>query len=298
MKVSADQARAILREHGHAALDLEPLSGGMWSATYAFSENGREYVVRFHDRRDDLEKDRFAERWSSPRLRTGHIVEIGDLEGGAYGISDRVRGTHIDNLDAGGMLRLLPSLFDALDALRDADLSGTSGWGLWHGDGNAEHVSWPDALMRNTRNDRRGLVALSSVGAKGFDAGVSRMRELISFMPERRYVVHNDLLNFNVLADSSGPILLDWGASIYGDFVYDLALLTFWWPWYAKWSAIDIDAEVRRRYGATVPNFAERLRLCEMDIGISHIPFQLEYRLPDDAAWTSKRTAERAAAPL
>lgn len=297
MKVTADEARTILRERGHAIDALEALSGGMWSSTFAFAEHSREYVVRFHDRRDDLEKDRFAERWASARLRTGHMTEIGDLAGGAYGISERVHGTHIDTLDADAMRRTLPALFESLAALHDADLAGTSGWGLWHGDGNAEHVSWADALMRNARNDRRMVVALSPVGAQGFDAGVARMRELLDAAPDRRFVVHNDLLYFNVLADDRGVILLDWGASIYGDYVYDLALLTFWWPYYAQWSSIDIDALVRERFG-DAPGFAERLRLCEMDIGISHIHFQLWHRDTDNAAWTSRRTAERASAPL
>src|SRR4029077_5046408 len=134
--ISTADAQALLRERGHDARDLEPLTGGLWSTTYAFTEAGRDYVVRFHDRRDDLEKDRFASRWASPALRVPNIVEIGDLANGAYGISERVRGGQIDDLDAEGMRRILPSLFAAMDAMRDADLSGTTGWGLWHGDGN------------------------------------------------------------------------------------------------------------------------------------------------------------------
>src|SRR5690348_6489610 len=118
----------------------------MWSTTFAFDEKGREYVVRFHERRDDLEKDRFAARWSSPRLRTVRMTEIGDVGTGAYGISERIRGAEIDGLDAEGMRRILPQLFDTLEATRDADLGGTSGWGLWHGDGNAADATWAEAL--------------------------------------------------------------------------------------------------------------------------------------------------------
>jgi len=297
VKVSADQARVVLHEHGHEVGELESLSGGMWSSTYAFTEEGREYVVRFHDRRDDLEKDRYAGRWASPRLRTIRMTEVGDYGTGGYGIAERIRGVEIDGLDADGMRTVLPKLFDALEATRDADLTGTSGWGLWHGDGNAEHVTWADALMKNARNDRRAPVAMSAVGSLGFDAGVRRMRELMPFAPERRHLVHNDLLYHNVFVDDHGIVLLDWGASIYGDFLYDAALLTFWWPWYAQWSSIDIVTEVTRRFGDT-PNFGARLRMCELDIGISHIAFQLQYRKVDEARWTSERTAERARAPL
>src|SRR3954468_2104233 len=294
-KLTADEAHALLREHGHDATDFQPLIGGMWSTTYAFREKGREYVVRFHDRRDDLEKDRFAMRWASPRLRVPRIVEIGDTTGGAYGISERVPGQQIDDLDAAGMRRILPSLFAAMDAMRDADLSGTHGWGLWHGDGNAEFQTWSEFLLRTEKE--RDLVASHDVGLDGFDAAMGRMRELLAFGPERRHLVHDDLLYHNVFHDDRGVILLDWGASIYGDFVHDAALLTFWWAYYAKWGSIDIDALVREHY-AGVPHFAERLRLCEMDIAASHIPFQLEHRDASNAAWTAKGAIERANAPL
>src|SRR5882672_11244419 len=284
MQITAAEAQALLRERGHDAQDLVPLSGGMWSTTYAFRENGREYVVRFHDRRDDLEKDRFASRWASPALRVPKIVEIGDLATGAYGISERVHGGQIDDLDAEGMRRILPALFAAMDAMRDADLSGTSGWGLWHGDGKGAFPTWREMLTRNSAE--RELVASYAVGLDGFDAGMDRMHELLEFGPERRHLVHDDLLYHNVFADERGVVLLDWGASIYGDFLYDVALLTFWWPYYEKWRSIDIDALVREHFAPGVRHFGERLRLCEMDIGVSHIPFQLAHRDASNAAWT------------
>jgi hypothetical protein len=105
-------------------------------------------------------------------------------------------------------------------------------------------------------------------------------------------------------------VLLDWGASIFGDFLYDVAVLTFWWPYYAeKWGGIDIRGEIERHYadiGLAVPSFRERLRLCELDIGVVHIAYQAaggafgnaawtagggEF---GNAAWTARRTAELA----
>jgi aminoglycoside phosphotransferase (APT) family kinase protein len=296
IQITAAEAQALLLERGHEATDLESLTGGLWSTTFAFKEAGREFVVRFHERRDDLEKDRFASRWASPALRVPHIVEIGDLATGAYGISARVGGGQIDDLDADGMRRILPSLFAAMDAMRDADLSGTSGWGLWHGDGNGTFPTWREMLLRNSKEGE--LVASYAVGLDGFDAGMGRLRELLAFGPERRYLVHDDLLYHNVFCDERGVIVLDWGASIYGDFLYDAALLTFWWPHYEQWRSIDIDALVREHFARGVPNFGERLRLCEMDIGLSHIPFQLVHRDASNAAWTARRTTERASAPL
>lgn len=304
--LTKDEAQRFLREHGHDARDLVPLTGGLWSAAFAFAESGREYVVRFHDRRDDLEKDRFAGRWASPWLRTPRIVEIGDFGSGGYGISERVRGTPLDDLDEPGMRRVLPSLLRALDATRDASLTGTRGYGLWHGDGNGERASWRDALLdrgdgRDRMAERRAFLATTRIGVAEFDAGLARLRELMAACPDERHLVHNDLLNFNVLVDDAGVVLLDWGASIYGDFLYDAALLVFWWPHplYAKWSRIDLRAEVERHHRSTrpvIPHLVERLLCCQLHIGLVHIAFQAEHRMWDHAAWTARRTRELAVA--
>ena len=148
------------------------------------------------------------------------------------------------------------------------------------------------------RAKQRELLARSRIGNAEFDAGLARIRELLPFCTEDRYLVHNDLLNFNVLVDAAGVVLLDWGASLFGDFLYDAALLTFWWPWYReRWGGIDIRGEIERhhaRSGTQIPSFAERLRVCELDIGISHIPWQAGRGEWDRSAWTARRTAQLA----
>lgn len=303
LKITASEAQVFLLERGHDVAVLEPLRGGAWSTVFGFREGGEEYVVRFHERRDDLEKDRIAQRWATPSLRVPRMLEIGDLpDGGGYGIARRVAGRPIDDLDEAGMRAILPRLFEAMDAMREADLAGTSGYGLWHGDGRGDRASWREAFVGETatreRAAQRAMLARTAVGHRAFDAAIARMRELVRWAPSARHLVHNDLLYRNVFADVDGLVVLDWGASIFGDFLYDAALLTFWWPWYGtKWGGIDIRDEIERHYaeiGLDIPDYAERLRLCELDIGVVHIPYQAAGGELGSAMWTARRTAHLA----
>ena len=93
-------------------------------------------------------------------------------------------------------------------------------------------------------------------------------------MPEERWLIHRDLLHFNVLvADGAISGVMDWGCATVGDWLYDLAWLTFWAPWYPAWRGIDFaeEAAAHAAIGLDVPSFAERLACCQIHIGLAGV---------------------------
>ncbi len=281
MTVDVARAEAFLATlFGSPCSDVVHLGKGVWSKAFAFRRVGRHYVIRFGAHQEDFTKDRFASRYACPALPIPLIVELGEAFGGYYAISERVFGSYIDGVDEAQMRALLPSVFAALDATRLAGLSDTTGYGLWGADGTAPYPSWRAALV-DVANDRpadrthgwQERIVASPVGIRLFEQAYGHLVELADRIPEERHLIHNDLLHYNVLVEADRITgVLDWGCSMYGDFLYDLAWLCFWQPWYPAWRRIDFRAEAARHYasiGLDVPDFEERLRCCQIHIGLA-----------------------------
>jgi hygromycin-B 4-O-kinase len=144
------------------------------------------------------------------------------------------------------------------------------------------------------------VLETSPTGIAVFEEGYARLRELADHCPEERHLIHDDLINFNVLVDGDRiSAVLDWGSSKYGDFLYDIAKLVFYQPWFVAWRNIDFAAEARAHYdgiGLDVPRFAERLCCYTLRIGIEDMAYSAFRRRWDEVEWKARRTLEIARA--
>ncbi len=278
--VSDAQADAFLvARFGRSVSAVASVGQGEWSKAYAFRCGGIDYIIRFSALQEDFSKDRLAARYGSRDLPIPRIVELGEAFGGFYAISERASGGYLDALDHAQLRTVLPALFAALDAARVADLSASAGYGIWGADGTAPHPTWREALL-DAANDRpdgrthgwRDRLAASPTGPKPFEEAFGQLQALVDCCPEERHLIHSDLLNNNVLVSGDRiTAVLDWGCSMYGDFLYDLAWLCFWSPWYPAWRGVDFEREAARYYeaiGLEVPHFEERLRCYQVHIGL------------------------------
>jgi hygromycin-B 4-O-kinase len=302
-----DEARSfVARRWGPAAGEsVAPLGAGEWSRAFAFTAAAStgvaatdpagarwtpEMVIRFGRHRTDFVKDRTMGGCATvpvPRVR-----EIGSTPWGFFVTADRAAGTYLDALSGDEMSSVLPDLLRTLDAVADLAPAGP-GYGLWDEHGAAPFDSWRRALaevaVEHPRTAGwRELLASHPGPARVFERGLraldDRLDRLEQGWPDPagpRGIVHSDLLNRNVLVDVArqpGTVtaVLDWGNALYGDPLYDLAWLLFWWPWYPAWSDIDIEAEIDQhlqRVGRRPDDLADRLLAYRWHIGLDSLTY-------------------------
>lgn len=283
--ITLKEAESFLKDHlQNKSRQVEDLNGGDWSAAYAYILEGKEYVIRFAASKEGFKKDKKVGDYATSTLHVPKIVEIGEALRGYFAISERNHGIFLDDLDGEQMQRTLPNLLSTLDEVRNFDLSGTEGYGWWGAKGIASCRTLQEPLLGgfdDKPGDRtygwRKKLESSPTGAAAFDRIRAVLETLVVDMPSERYLIHNDLLYRNVLVeDSEISAIIDWGNSMYGDFLYDIALLVYYWSWFPKWKDIDIKQAVLAHYesiGLTVPDIEKRLLCYQIHIGLDGLKY-------------------------
>jgi aminoglycoside phosphotransferase (APT) family kinase protein len=304
---TVDEVAAFLAAHhdGEVA-DLECLHGGHWSSAYAYRADGRELVARFGQVRDGYDMDQAAAAWSAPDLPVPEVLAVGEAFDGAFAISARHHGRFLEDVSAadapaaGAALERLLQAMRAVSAPPGAPAEwhppsqdpATSTWHRWLLD------SLVDDPTRTVSGWRAGLADDSALDDL-YRRCEARIAALVEACPERRDLVHGDLLHQNVLLDDDASrvtAVFSWKCSVRGDFLFDVAWCTFWSAWHPGIAALDLWSRTVAdpSLAGSLDHAPERHHCYELVIGANHLGWH---------TWTGEgaarqRVADRTAAIL
>lgn len=281
---SVEQVGAWLHElHNAEISDLMPLSGGFWSSAYAYRLGTQALVLRLSDMAQGFAIDQAAMRFKSPNLPVPNVIDTGEALGFYYAISERHYGRFIETTAAHEGDAVGNALATLLAALRAVPTSKNEPV-VWYDTAVSTDMSWHkwllNALVDNPDNHVSGWrakLAENPAIDKLFTTCEARIQELLPACPERRDLIHGDLLHQNVLVSEDAAAVtavFSWKCSAYGDFLYDVAWCTFWSDWHPGIAAADIWQRTLRApdlTAADLVNAALRHHCYELQIGASHL---------------------------
>ncbi|MEQ4207945.1 phosphotransferase [Actinopolymorpha sp. B9G3] len=305
-ELTQEEVLAFLAGRSGTAEDLEALSGGAWSSAWAYRAGGEELVVRFGQDMAWYEADRMAMAFGGPDLPVPDVREVGTTPSGrAYAISVRHHGNFLEDTPAELADAIGPTLTRLLVALYQTPPCPGSPV-VWHQPAGSAG-SWREFLLAGLVDDPEKLVHGWSATLAGdrelaaLSAAVTeRVSALVDACPERRDLVHGDLLHGNVLVSPDAQrveAVLSWKCSVRGDFLFDAAWCTFWAPWHPGIAAADPlsrllrDPSVRAEHSALL-DAAARHHCYELHIGFTHLGWNVWTGNQDALAATARRLAE------
>ncbi len=304
--LAEDQVRAFLAErHAEPVEALERLGGGSWSSAWGYRVGDRQLVARFGPDVAWYEADRAAMAFAGPNLPVPTVHEIGTAPNGqAYAISERHCGRFLEDTPADLAAALAVTLTELLSALRC--VPATDDRVLWH-QPDAPALSWRQWLAGGLVDDPdqkvhgwNAQLAADPVLAPLAAAVSKRTGALLQACPERRDLVHGDLLHGNALVSPDAERLeavFSWKCSVRGDFLYDAAWCSFWAPWHEGIAAVDPAARVLgasslRADPAALIDAAVRHHCYELHIGYVHLGWNIWTGNRPDLDATAKRLSE------
>ena len=275
------------RNHNCQITALTPLKGGYWSSAFSYRAGADAQVLRMSNLAEGFLIDQAAMRFASPNLPIPTVSAVGEAFGLNYAISERHYGRFIETTLAEEGPNVGQALSGLLAALRSVPTQPSDPV-LWYETGSAATLSWHDWLRSGLQDDSDGPVSgwrskLARIPEieRLFQTCEARIEALLPACPERRDLVHGDLLHQNVLVTNDAAAvtaIFSWKCSALGDFLYDVAWCTFWQDWHPGIAASDI---WRRTLTASDLAAADlqaagvRHHCYELQIGASHLGWNI-----------------------
>lgn len=278
---TSNSVHTLLQDRGFSPNSVHYLGSGHWSDCFGFADGAHDLVVRLGRHVDDFYKDRIASGWASPGLPIPKVLAIGETGDEFYVVSERARGVALELVAKWASSST--AVADLLEGLRRADVASIIGWGVWTAEYGGRSTSWRDFLLSVNRDEPSSRMhgwsskLVQSPTAKAvFDRGYE-MLDGIARDDVPRNLVHNDLYHRNVhVADGAITGVFDWGNSVIGDHLYDLAMLCFWSPWFEHLDERHVLDQLHNRWKSQrlePANFDERFLTCMLHMALEHIAY-------------------------
>ena len=266
---------------------LVPLKGGEWSAAYRFCADGLSFVIRLSHTPENFYRDKFAAKLSSPELPVPQIIKIDRYQDLYYAISPFFFGEPFEKLSAVELEQTLPCFLVMMTELQSISLDSAEGYGSITQEGHGAFISWRDALL-DVYNDRpeslthgwKKILSSDPAAERKCSRFYRRLMKLVPFCPEQKHPIHSDLLYQNLLVhDHRISAVLDWGCAMIGDPVYDIAMFSFFEPWYPAFTETNLISRMCESYTARSPvnslNFEQRMTAYQIHLTFGNIAFCL-----------------------
>ncbi len=279
-EMSTEAALGYLRQiEGEGVSDVAPIDMGELSKVYSYTKNGREYVIHFKNDPETLKKVKFiSDQYASCGVPMPRIFGIGTCGSAHYSIAEKVAGTPIISQAVTDIRGVLPDLVRQFIRLNQIRVELFSGFGWVRPTGEGSSKSWTEFLASTFEEEQEGfycgwtaLFESSFLEKDVFERIYAEMMERIGYAPEERYLVHGDFHLGNMLSENHAVTgIVDWEMAMYGDFMFDLAVLHLWAP------KAQFPQRVREAWaveGRSIPYFEERLLGYQLFKGLDGLRF-------------------------
>ena len=265
-----------------------PVESGLIARVFSFRVGKTDYILRFtQSNMGSYQKELFvSQNLVAANVPIPDIVKTGSVGELFYAISKKMPGRELNTLSKDEYFQTLPSHAETLCGIHQTDICQQPGYGDLDENGVGNHPSWEAWLLSVNQENPEDFYGMwhtmfenTFLDRPFFELVYDHMADLFQFLPQKRYLVHGDYGYNNVLAEN-GQItaVLDWEHARYGDFVYDIAWISFWRQ---EYNLPEYFKSYYAEQGMDVTHFEQRLACYTCYMGLDGMRFFAKTNNPD-----------------
>ncbi|MEP7103501.1 MAG: phosphotransferase [Candidatus Dojkabacteria bacterium] len=229
-QIEIQKIQELLHSKFDSISDLEIITSGEFSQAFSFKADDQDLILRVNNKTSlGFDKEDIIHR-KFPHILTPKILLNGHFEDYSFSISRRVEGVQMSKLNESSQERLISSLIESMNSIHTSEIS-TSRFGKWNKDMIAPDNSWIDTLAGYVEKDSWDGVSKSAsyLNLDHLNNLLNQFNNLKKYLPNSFHLLHGDFGKTNIIVkDVKISGIIDWSESMYGDFLWDLAWITFW----------------------------------------------------------------------
>ncbi|MFD0556196.1 hygromycin-B 4-O-kinase [Stackebrandtia endophytica] len=272
-------------------IELAAITEGEESQAFGLHHTDGEFIVRVNRSDTGFRKDAWAHSTLGDHLPIPEVIHIGRIDDDHhYCVSTRLPGDIVqDTTDDRQLTELAPVMTEALELVNSVNPSHLNGYGDFDPATAATgHRRWRDVVLDLAATDLDHPNTPPDIAS----SEVERLRDVVTTLaadlPEEPRLVHGDFgANNPLVRDGRVTGVLDWGAAMVGDPLYDLANTRLWAPFLPCMRAHADHAEAR----LTEPDAPHRIRCYLLAIGLRATDYYLAAGQPHLASALFARIA-------
>jgi hygromycin-B 4-O-kinase len=217
--------QAIARELGQPIVKIKWFNKGYVSAAALVQpENGHSVVAKLGINPIGYINDRYAhEHFSSTDLPIPKVKRIARLKKDAWlCISEYIEGINGDSLSGEAALPAVENVQKTMANLHSTNVDGIIGYGHFDANAWAFYSSWSQFLTDDFFPEE--FYADPAIDTELITNARSKIANLATFCPEKRFLAHGDLGSSNLIIKNNAVVaVLDWQTMLIGDWAFDIA---------------------------------------------------------------------------
>jgi hygromycin-B 4-O-kinase len=225
------QIHMLIHKHYPDAADIQALSGGLVSQTYAFKSKEKFCIFQLGGKEEDYQKEQYVSRLYADILPVRRVRELYRTpNGNACCFSDYIEGRKLFDTDAAALAGMVPEILSVLEKIAAAPVPARAGYGRFDASGHAPFACWPDFIASVCDRSRYDWGAFMDGCCEVVEAALQILERNLSCIDEvSPHLVHGDIGSYNLLAED-GHIsgVIDWNYALFGDPLFELANIIFW----------------------------------------------------------------------